>query len=172
MRSRTPCEAGVDEIATRRPNDDPGTGGFHYCLMRYDATIVDKTHIRYNLSPQKLERVRRTFLEPQWDVKNLPGYANEIAGDPFATFADIPVRARYQFLLDDAEYQIKTFVKGPSCNGSIAVDAIQERFFVFFLSPDADGMVLSADYARQAQNLLILPACGAATCRSSTTFPS
>ena len=56
VRSRTPCEAGVDEIATRRPNDDPGTGGFHYCLMRYDGTIVDKTHIPYDLSPQKLER--------------------------------------------------------------------------------------------------------------------
>ena len=24
VRSRTPCEAGIDEIATRRPNDDPG----------------------------------------------------------------------------------------------------------------------------------------------------
>ena len=125
--------------------------------MRYDGTIVDKTHIPYDLSPQKLERVRRTFQEPQWDVKNLPGYAEEIAGNPFTTFADIPVRARYQFLLDDAEYEIKTFIKGPVCNGSIAVNAIQERFFVFFLSPDADGMVLSADYARQAQNLLILP---------------
>ena len=157
VRSRTSCEAGVDEIATRRPNDDPGTGGFHYCLMRYDGTIIDKAHMPYDLSPQKLERVRRTFLEPQWDVKNLPSYTDEIAANPFATFADIPVRARYKFLLDDAEYEIKTFVKGPSCNGSIAVDAIQERFFVFFLSPDADGMVLSADYARQAQNLLILP---------------
>jgi hypothetical protein len=46
VRSRTPCEAGVDEIATRRPNDDPGTGGFHYCLMRYDLTIVEKTTSR------------------------------------------------------------------------------------------------------------------------------
>jgi len=99
VRSRTPCEAGVDEIATRRPNDDPGAGGFYYCLKRHDGTIVDKTHIPYDLSPQKLERVRRTFLEPQWEVKNLPGYADETAGNPFATFADIPARARYQFLL-------------------------------------------------------------------------
>ena len=28
VRSRTPCEAGIDEIATRRPNDDPGPGDF------------------------------------------------------------------------------------------------------------------------------------------------
>jgi hypothetical protein len=157
VRSRTPCETGIDEIATRRPNDDPGAGGFQYCLNRLDGTIVDKTHIPYDLSPEKLERIRRTFLEPQWDVKNLPGYADETAGNPFATFADIPVRARYQFLLDDAEYEISTFTKGPVCNGSVAVNSIQEQFFVFFLKPDADGMVMSAAYARQAQDLLILP---------------
>jgi hypothetical protein len=29
VRSRTPCEAGIEEIATRRPNDDPGTVDFH-----------------------------------------------------------------------------------------------------------------------------------------------
>jgi hypothetical protein len=131
VRSHTPCGTGVDEIATRRPNDDPGAAGFQYCLIRYDGTIVDKTHIPYDLSPQKLERIRQTFLEPLWDVKNLPGYADETAGNPFATFADIPVRARYQFLLDDAEYEINTFIKGPVCNGSIAVNSIQEQFFVF-----------------------------------------
>jgi hypothetical protein len=67
------------------------------------------------------------------------------------------VRARYQFLLDDAEYEISTFIEGPVCNGSIAVNSIQEQFFVFFLRPDADNMVISAEYARQAQDLLILP---------------
>jgi len=35
-----------------------------------------------------------------------------MAGNPFVTFAEIPVRARYQFLLDDAEYEIATFIKG------------------------------------------------------------
>jgi hypothetical protein len=157
VRSRMLCEAGVDEIATRRPNDDPGPGDFHYCLRRLDETIVDKTHIPYDLSPQKLERIRQIFLDPQWDVNKLPGYSEEIAGNPFVTFADIPVRARYQFLLDDAEYEISTFIKGPVCNGSIAVNSIQEQFFVFFLRPDADSMVMSAEHARQAQDLLVLP---------------
>ena len=157
VRSRTPCAADVDEIATRRPNDDPGPGPFQYCLRRIDATIVDKTHIPYGLSPEKLERIRQTFLAPAWEVKTLPGYRDDVAGNPFVTFADIPVRARYQFLLDDAEYEIKTFVKGPVCNGSMAVNAIQEQFFVLFLRPDADGMVVSAEHARKAQDLLVLP---------------
>ena len=157
VRSRTPCGAVIDEIATRRPNEDPETGSFQYCLSRLDGTIVDKTHIPYDLSPEKLERIRRTFLAPQWDVKSLPGYADETAANPFVTFADIPVRSRYQFLLDDAEYEISTFIKGPVCNGSIAVNSIQEQFFVFFLTPDADNMVMSAEYARQARELLIMP---------------
>jgi hypothetical protein len=157
VRSRTLCETGVDEIATRRPNDDPGPGEFHYCLRRIDGAIVDKTHIPYDLSPPKLERIRQTFLDPTWGVKTLPGYREDTAGNPFVTFADIPARARYQFLLDDAEYEINTFVKGPVCNGSIAVNSIQEQFFVLFLRPDADGMVISAEHARQAQDLLVLP---------------
>ena len=67
------------------------------------------------------------------------------------------MRARYQFLLDDAEYEIATFIKGPVCNGSVAVNSIQEQFFVFFLRPDADNMVTSAEYAKQAEDKLILP---------------
>ena len=157
VRSHSRCEAGIDEIATRRPNDDPGPGEFSYCLSRVDGTIVDKTHIPYDLSSQKLERIQRTFFEPQWDVKNLPDYSEGKSSNPFAAFADIPVRARYQFLLDDAEYEIATFIKGPVCNGSVAVNSIQEQFFVFFLRPDADNMVMSAEYAKQAEDKLILP---------------
>jgi hypothetical protein len=157
VRSRTPCETGIDEIATRRPNDDPGSVDFHYCLNRLSGVIVDKTHIPYELSPQKLDRIRSLFLEPKWDVEKLPGYGEDTAGNPFATFADIPVRSRYQFLLDDAGYEINTFIKGPVCNGSIAVNSIQAQFFVLFLRPDADSMVTSPNFARQAQDLLILP---------------
>jgi hypothetical protein len=33
--------------------------------------------------------------------------------------------------------EIDTFLKGPVCNGSIAVNSIQEQFFASFLRPDA-----------------------------------
>jgi hypothetical protein len=157
VRSRSPCEAGIDEIASRRPNDDPGTADFHYCLRRLEGVIVDKTHIPYELSRQKLERIRGLFLETSWNITSLPGYDDETSGNPFATFAAIPVRSRYQFLLDDAKYEVATFIKGPVCNGSVAVNSIQARFFVLFLKPDADSMVTSAEFARKAQDLLILP---------------
>jgi hypothetical protein len=70
------------------------------------ATVCPHDGCQRQRSPA---RIQQTFLAPQWDVNNLPGYADETAGNPFVTFADIPVRARYQFLLDDAEYEISTF---------------------------------------------------------------
>jgi len=157
VRSRISCEMGIDEIATRRPNDDPGIADVHYCLRKLDGVIVDKTHIPYELSPQKLDRISKLFLEQKWDVNKLPTYDDSTSGNPFVTFAEIPIRSRYQFLLDDADYEVNTFIKGPVCNGSVAVNSIQAQFFVFFLKPDADSMVTSAEFARKAQNLLILP---------------
>jgi Fatty acid cis/trans isomerase (CTI) len=46
--------------------------------------------------------------------------------------------------------EIDTFLKGPVCNGSIAVNSIQEQFFAFFLRSDADDMVMLGEYARRA----------------------
>lgn len=157
IRSSTPCNKELREIATRRPNDDPGINNFFYCLRKFPGTIVKKTHITYRWSPAKLERYRKIFWSQPWKVKEMPTYHSAVAQNPFIAFKDIPVRSRYQFLLDDAHYHVNTFIKGPVCNGSMAVNAIQEQFFVFFQSPDSDKMVVSQEYASKAQELLILP---------------
>lgn len=157
VRSRTGCASGVDEIATRRPTDPPGTPSMFYCLRLDAGTVVAKTHIPYELSPRKLARLKEQFLGSDWNVTRGPGYDPVQANNPFATFAAIPVKARYQFLLDDAHYHVATFIKGPVCNGSTAVNSIQEQFFVFFLKPEADGMVVSPEHAREAQRHLVLP---------------
>ena len=83
---------GGDTVTFVRGHEDEGkarTSIDWTSLARLDGTIVDKTHIPYDLSPQKLERIRRTFLAPQWDVKNMPGYADDIAGNPFARSPDL-----------------------------------------------------------------------------------
>lgn len=157
VRSKTSCQKGIEEIATRRPNDDPRTKNFYYCLRKFPGTIVEKTHIPYEWSREKLERYKKIFWAKEWKVQSLPGYESGVAENPFIAFKDIPVRARYQFLLEDAQYQVNTFIKGPVCNGSMAVNSIQEQFYVFFLAPDADNMVLSEEYDQKAQNLLMLP---------------
>ena len=157
VRSRTPCESGIDEIATRRPNDAPGMPEVFYCLRPVTGAIVEKTHIPYELSPRKLERIKSLFLGNDWNVATTQSYSEDQANNPFVTFAAIPVRARYQFLLDDAWFYVATFIKGPVCNGSAAVNSIQEQFFVFFLKPEADSMVMSGDHAAAAQDQLVLP---------------
>ena len=91
------------------------------------------------------------------DATRANDYGDDQANNPFATFAAIPVKARYQFLLDDAWFHVATFIKGPVCNGSAAVNSIQEQFFVFFLRPEADSMVMSAEHATAAQGQLVLP---------------
>ena len=73
VRSRTPSGQSVDIIATRRPNDDPGTA-FYYRLMPIQGVIVHKTHITYPLSAEKLARVKSLFFASQWQASSLPGY--------------------------------------------------------------------------------------------------
>lgn len=157
IRSTSACEKGPKEIATRRPNDDPGTEKFFYCLVKFPGTVVMKTHLPYEFSPTKLQRYKELFLSGDWKVTELPTYKSAVAENPFIAFKDIPVKARYQFLLDDAQYEVATFIKGPVCNGSMAVNSIQEQFYVFFLAPESDNMVLNKEYADRAKDLLILP---------------
>ncbi len=155
IRSKNSCDK-PDEIATRRPNDDPGMKKFYYCLSKFPGTIVAKTHLPYEFSPKKLERYKELF-DHKWDVQKLPTYETGVAENPFIAFQDIPVKLRYQFLLDDAQYHVATFIKGPVCNGTMAVNSIQEQFYTFFLNPDSDNMVLSREYEKQAAPFLALP---------------
>ncbi|WP_374033014.1 fatty acid cis/trans isomerase [Bdellovibrio bacteriovorus] len=135
------------------PMTIPATTKFWYCLKKFPGTVVKKTHIPYQWSPAKLERYKELFLAESWKVSSLPSYESGVAENPFVAFKDIPVKARYQFLLDDAQYQVSTFIKGPVCNGSMAVNSIQEQFYVFFLNPSSDNMVLSQKYADKAAGL-------------------
>jgi hypothetical protein len=157
IRSRTACDSGMSEIATRRPTDDPGPS-MYYCFQRYAETIVEKTHLTYLMDDKKLARVKEIFFAEPWQAKDWPGYANAL--NPFITFEAIPVKARYRFLLEDSKYHVGTFIKGPVCNGAVAVDSIDENFFVLFMNPDSELMVRDPQFARSSQPELILPAEG------------
>ncbi|MEQ1801844.1 MAG: fatty acid cis/trans isomerase [Gammaproteobacteria bacterium] len=137
VRSRTPPGQPVDVIATRRPFDDPGAGPFWYRLEPVHATIVAKTHMPYQLDQARMDRFRELFLAPEYTVASLPDYSAEVASNPFISFAALPVESRYRFMLDDAEYFIQGFMKGPVCRGQVAVDVIDDRFWVVFTAPDS-----------------------------------
>jgi Fatty acid cis/trans isomerase (CTI) len=155
VRSGTPPGEPVHVIATRRPDDDPGQP-FFYRLRPIQGTIVHKTHITYALSPARMRRLEALFLAPQWDIAKLPGYSRADAVNPFRTFAAIPARARYQFLLDTAQYTVMTFIRGPVCRGQVATDVIDDQFYVLFQDPDADLSVTDPGYMARITPYLAL----------------
>jgi hypothetical protein len=181
VRSRT--ESGnIDEIATVRPYDDP-QGDFYYRLRPYTASIVDKSHIVYELSDARMQRYRDLFLQPTYEVAELPGYnpaessnyfinlyirVKKLFGlyekhllTPFEVFGEIPAESRYQFLLDDARFFINGFIKGPVCRGLGALSSIEDHFWVFFLKPEnPSGYTqhgLDQGFLKDNDNLLHLP---------------
>ncbi|MFJ4374026.1 fatty acid cis/trans isomerase [Pseudomonas japonica] len=156
VRSRTPSGQPIDLIATRRPNDPPGTD-FYYRLMPVQGVIVHKTHITYPLGPQKLKRVKQLFYSGDWHAKSLPGYGPRHRANPFETFQAIPAVARYQFMLDNAEYFVRTFIRGPVCRGQIATDVIRDNFWALFQEPAHDRYVTDAAYREEATPLLAMP---------------
>jgi hypothetical protein len=157
LRSRTAPGQPIVEIPTARPYDDPGAP-FWYRLRPIDETIVHKTHIVYTLGPTRQARLRQLFLDTDWQPTELPSYAPAKASNPFVTFAEMPARSRYQFLLDDAQYFVMTFIRGPVCRGQVAVDVIEDQFWIAFLDPDRDLSTTNPAFLRETAALLDLPA--------------
>jgi hypothetical protein len=158
VRSRTGPGQAIDEIATVRPYDDPGVARVWYRLRPIHSTLVHKTHIVYPLSDAKLARLRALFLKGDWNPTRTPGYSPEEASNPFIAFDQIPAASRYAYLLDDAQYFIMTFIRGPVCRGQVAVDVIEDQFWVAFLDPSRDLSVKEPDFLAKTAHLLDLPA--------------
>jgi hypothetical protein len=156
VRSRTPSGQPVDSIATRLPNEDPGSQ-FYYRLTPVQGVIVHKTHITYGLSAAKLAHIQQLFFATDWQVEAVPGYGIQRRANPFETFAAIPAQARYQFMLDNAEYFVRTFIRGPVCRGQVATDVIRDNFWAVFQDPQHDLYITDAQYREQAQALLAVP---------------
>ncbi|MCF6354953.1 MAG: fatty acid cis/trans isomerase [Candidatus Polarisedimenticolaceae bacterium] len=157
VRSTTPPGEVIDEIPTLRPYDAPGVAPFYYRLLRYHPSIVVKNHIVYEFSDERMERYRTLFLTPEYEVPELPSYEPEIASNPFKAFADIPATSRYRFLLDDAYFFIEGFIKGPVCRGQIALDVIEDQFWVMFFDPDQPVFTNSAQFIGKMADELQIP---------------
>ncbi len=145
VRSTTPPGQPVNEIATLLPYDDPGETKFYYRLRPVEETIVEKTHFVYELSQDKMQRYDELFFQADYSVTKLPSYQAEIAANPFLAFADIPKNSRYQFLLDDAQYFVSGFIKGPVCRGQMALGVIRDRFWIAFFNPGGKNSLPEMD---------------------------
>ena len=153
VRSFTPPGEAVHEIPAARPFEGPGVAQFWYRLRPLNESIVAKSHIVYELSDQRMARYKELFFEPDYMVDELPGYALPATANPFLSFAAIPPKSRYEFMLDDARFFIMGFIKGPVCRGQVALNVIEDQFWVFFSKPDswddpdaAAALAKAADY--------------------------
>ena len=157
VRSSTPPGEPIHEIATVRPYDSPGSDPFYYRLWLDPASIVAKTHMVYLFSDERMARYRELFLEQEYNVTELPSYDADIASNPFKAFRQIPVKSRYNFLLDDARFIIEGFIKGPVCRGQIALNVIEDRFWVVFADPDADLASSRPEFLDEMADYMGLP---------------
>ena len=155
VRSKTPSPQAIDEIPTVRPFDNPKVKHFYYRLQKIHSTIVHKTHMVVELNDKKLHRINELFIKPKWTQKpHIMSYETKISANPFLLFAQIPVKSRYQFLLDNAHYTVMTFIRGPVCRGQIALNVIHDHFWIMFQDPLHDISVLHPEFLlKEAQNL-------------------
>lgn len=158
VRSSTPAPENVDIIATVRPYDDPKVEKFYYRFVKIHSSIVYKTHIVYDLSAKKLKRYKELFIEPKWSEEpHVLAYKTDYNAEPFKVFAQIPKASRYKFLLDNSEYVIRTFIRGPVCKGQIALNVIRDNFWVMFMNPDYDLSIKENGFLEQEYENLKMP---------------
>lgn len=156
VRSATPPGKPIKRISTRRPYDDPGVERVYYRLIPELATIVDKTHMPYALNEQRMTKWQQWFLQADYQVSQLPSYSPQVAANPLTAFKDIPVKTRFSFLVDGAHNTIMAFIKGPVCRGQLALNVINDRFWVFFLNPEhMANEEINQFYIDQARNLAL-----------------
>ncbi len=157
VRSRTPPGEPIDIISTRRPYDDPGVERAYYRLWREQGSILEKTHMPYALNSARLKKYTQLFLEKDYPVTRLPSYKPEVASNPFKAFEAIPTVARYRFLLEEAQFTIMNFIKSPVCRGQVALNVINDHFWVFFVKPQGDHYDEDSAFYSREQDKLALP---------------
>jgi len=154
VRSRTPSGETLDIIATRRPFDDPKVDRVYYRLQPVFSTIVSKTHQAYAINETLTNKWQAWFVDADYKVETLPSYESEVAANPLTAFSLLPVKSRYRFMLERAQNTIMGYIKGPVCRGQVALNVINDRFWVFFVDPDiAASEEMNAFYASQKENL-------------------
>lgn len=163
VRSTTAPGKPIKHIISRRPFDDPGSDVF-YRLQRVKSTILAKQHMPYAFNSQRQSRWTELFLNDDYSVNEFPSYAPELASNPFITFKQLPVNTRYQFMLDEAQFTIMGYIKGPVCRGQVALNVINDHFWVVFVNPSIEVKYDSGDFlAKEAKNLMLPAAKGSST---------
>lgn len=158
VRSSTPPGEKINIIATRRPYDNPGVERVYYRLQRQESSVVSKIHMPYALGEKRKQLIIELFFKPIYSVSELPGYEEKNSANPFMTFTELPAISRYRFMLEEAEFTIMGFIKGPVCRGQTALSVIDDHFWVFFETPHEFYAENLDDFLQDQGDNLRLPA--------------
>jgi len=158
VRSSTPPGKPIERIVTNRPFDNPKVNRVYYRLWADPSSVVAKNHMPYALNSKRMQKWQQLFYGEDYSVTQLPSYAPEFASNPFLTFVELPISARYRFMLDEAQFTIMNFIKGPVCRGQVALNVIQNHFWVFFFDPKTQDNKNLAAFLKENSQYLQLPA--------------
>ncbi len=158
VRSKSPPGQPIEVIATRRPYDDPGVERVYYRLRRVTEAPLAKTHMPYALNDARMARLKGWFIDAPYSVSALPSHQPGIASNPFITFRELPVEARYRLMLEESQFTLMGFIKGSVCRGQIALDVINDHFWVLFEQPDPSRAEIQAAFLARQLDVLRLPA--------------
>ncbi len=148
---------GSDVVKTRVPYGKPKKE-FYYKFKRIKSTIVHKTHMVYNLNKEKLQRYKKLFIDKKWLEKPyMPSYDSKVASNALTAFKQIPLNSRYLFMLDNIHYFIMTYIRGPVCKGQVALNVINDHFWVAFKKPEYDYTIKDKDFINNNLKNLSLP---------------
>jgi hypothetical protein len=158
VRSSTPTGQPIVVIPTLRPYDDPKVQRVYYRFRKIHATITHKTHIVVKFDDEKLAQYQKLFIDTPWTEKpHLISYDPKMSANPLVAYAQIPADSRYRFLLTHSQYIVDTFIRGPVCKGQLALNVIEDHFWVMFVDPAYDYGVQHSEFYAQQQNNLSIP---------------
>jgi hypothetical protein len=162
VRSSTPPGQPLARITTSRPYDNPNVSRVYYRIWQDPSSKIAKTFMPYVLDQKRMNNWQRWFFarDPAsyYEVTQLPTYDHKVASNPFVAFAELPIEARYRFMISEAHFTIMNFIKGPVCRGQVALNVIQDHFWVFFFSPESQSTEGTAEFLAENSKHLELPA--------------
>jgi len=157
VRSSTPPEKPISVIASVRPYDEPKVERVYYRFRKIHGTLTHKTHMTVMLDSKRLQKYKQLFIDSKWQqVPKVLDYDSVKSANPLVRFEQIPSLSRYKFLLEHSQYIVDTFIRGPVCKGQLALNSIEDHFWVMFIDPEHDlGVKYPHFYPSQAENLAI-----------------
>jgi hypothetical protein len=126
----------------------------YYRFQLEEKTRLLKTHMPYALNEKKRAWIDNLFFQPEYTVEKPLDYSEHGSSNPFLSFSELPVKSRYQFMLEESEYTIMGFIKGPVCRGQTALNVINDHFWVYFVDPENPAFNDSDNFVNmQSENL-------------------